>query len=431
MITLSVVTSLILGGIVNTAGPAGVSAAPVGAGFDLEASDLAFILKQVQIAENHVDDTTVATGPCGALLGDDPDQIPEVRLPFGLRTVDGTCNHLGAGTQKFGAADTIFQRLTTPVFRTADPFDPDGEGPIPPVPGTTTYNSMSGVVSDSDPRMISNLIVDQTVGNPAAVTASGGCFELDGDTCFTGNVAPDAGLSAPFNSMFTFFGQFFDHGLDLVNKGGSGTVFVAVQPDDDLYNPDLNGPDDDFGANCGGPGATLACNDNAFNFLTLTRATNIGGNLNNDNNQTTAFVDQNQTYTSHPSHQVFLREYELIDIDGDPFGPIPVSTGHLIDGAIEGNIANWAEVKLQAETILGIHLEDTDVGNVPMIATDPYGQFLRDPITGYPMVVSGGGATMTPATPVHRSRSPRPTGRTTRSSTTSPTTQPRPVAPAR
>ena len=29
------------------------------------------------------------------------------------------------------------------------------------------------------------------------------------------------------------------------------------------------------------------------------------------NEQTTPFVDQNQTYTSHPSHQVFLREYEL------------------------------------------------------------------------------------------------------------------------
>ena len=41
-------------------------------------------------------------------------------------------------------------------------------------------------------------------------------------------------------------------------------------------------------------------------------------------NTTTPFVDQNQTYTSHPSHQVFLREYEL-DADGDP-----VATGKLI-----------------------------------------------------------------------------------------------------
>jgi hypothetical protein len=53
------------------------------------------------------------------------------------------------------------------------------------------------------------------------------------------NVAPDAGLSAPFNSMFTFFGQFFDHGLDLVNKG-SGIVSVPLQADDPLVT---HGPD--------------------------------------------------------------------------------------------------------------------------------------------------------------------------------------------
>ena len=35
-------------------------------------------------------------------------------------------------------------------------------------------------------------------------------------------------LSAPFNSWFTLFGQFFDHGLDLVNKGGNGTVFIPL-----------------------------------------------------------------------------------------------------------------------------------------------------------------------------------------------------------
>ena len=30
----------------------------------------------------------------------------------------------------------------------------------------------------------------------------------------------------------TFFGQFFDHGLDLVTKGGTGTIFIPLQPDD-------------------------------------------------------------------------------------------------------------------------------------------------------------------------------------------------------
>ena len=55
------------------------------------------------------------------------------------------------------------------------------------------------------------------------------------------NVAPDAGLSAPFNLWFVFFGQFFDHGLDLVQKGGSGTVFIPLQPDDPLITLGADG----------------------------------------------------------------------------------------------------------------------------------------------------------------------------------------------
>ena len=116
--------------------------------------------------------------------------------------------------------------------------------------------------------------------------------------------------------MFTFFGQFFDHGLDLVNKGGNGTVFVPLQPDDPLFTP-------------GGA-----------NFMMLTRATLPGrrpahADTPEPINQTTPFVDQNQTYTSHPSHQAFLREY-VLDAGGRPR-----STGKMIDGA-GGNIGNWA-----------------------------------------------------------------------------------------
>ena len=59
---------------------------------------------------------------------------------------------------------------------------------------------------------------------------------MDGeDTLVIPNVAPDEGLSAPFNGWMTLFGQFFDHGLDLVAKGGYGTVYIPLQPDDPLY----------------------------------------------------------------------------------------------------------------------------------------------------------------------------------------------------
>ena len=59
-------------------------------------------------------------------------------------------------------------------------------------------------------------------------------------------------------------------------------------------------------------------------------------------NTTTAFVDQNQTYTSHSSHQVFLRQYAL-----DAAG-VPDATGKLIEGGANGGMATWGEVKAQA-----------------------------------------------------------------------------------
>ncbi len=51
---------------------------------------------------------------------------------------------------------------------------------------------------------------------------------------FIPNVATDVGLSAPYNSWFTLFGQFFDHGLDLVNKGGASRSSYPVGADDPL-----------------------------------------------------------------------------------------------------------------------------------------------------------------------------------------------------
>src|SRR5262245_16893820 len=104
-------------------------------------SDLEFILAQILIAERD------AAGE--SLI----DILPNVQVPFGLRTVDGTLNNLVAGQGEFGAADNLFPRLTDPVFRDAE--------------GGTSYGN-PGMVIDSQPRVISNLIADQTANNPAA-----------------------------------------------------------------------------------------------------------------------------------------------------------------------------------------------------------------------------------------------------------------------
>ena len=133
-------------------------------------------------------------------------------------------------------------------------------------------------------------------------------IEMDGANVVITNSAPDEGLSAPFNSWFTLFGQFFDHGLDLVAKGGNGTVFIPLMPDDPLYVP---GGDANFmvltRATLAGPGADGILGDNPATVGIDEGADDTDRPV----NTTTSFVDQNQTYTSHASHQVFLREYVL------------------------------------------------------------------------------------------------------------------------
>ncbi|HKA06170.1 MAG TPA: peroxidase family protein, partial [Gemmataceae bacterium] len=357
-------------------------------------SDLAFILEQIRIAERN------AAGE--SLL----DILPNVELPYGLRTVDGSLNNIAPTQTQFGAADNTFPRLAAdPLFRPAELG--------------TSYAQTSGTVIDSAPRTISNLIVDQTPNNPAAyatgydpgpdgilhtaddvlkpgvqLVTDPGLDKIfgtadDSQVFFFANLSPDVGLSAPFNEWFTFFGQFFDHGLDLVTKGGNGFIFIPLQPDDPLFNP---GPD-------GIPNTA----DDGPNFMIETRATLLPGpdgilgtadDIHENQNTTTPFVDQNQTYTSHPSHQVFLRAYE-IGADGHPH-----ATGKLIenrdlgadglfgtaDDAPIGGMATWGVVKAQARNILGINLTDADVGNAPLLATDAYGNFIKGP-NGFPQVV--------------------------------------------
>src|SRR5262249_17607799 len=350
--------------------------APVGAGFVIDANDLRFIYEQILVAQDH------AAG--GNLLGPGPNQVSDPQLPRGLRTVDGSFNNLVPSPDQhmFGAAARLFPRLLGPRFRTAQ--------------NGTSYAQTGGTVIDSEPRTISNLIVDQSPNNPSAQFAhdnpcgSGGFVCGDpappepGDptgSLFIPNITPDFGLSAPFNLMFTFFGQFFDHGLDLVPKSG-GSVVIPLQADDPLFVPGApnfmvmtRGEVASFSA---GPDGQLGTADDVRESV----------------NQTTPWVDQNQTYTSHPSHQVFLRQYVLQAgrpvpdgkvLDGDHCAPR--GTGFVGDDIY--NIGNWAQVKAQASNLPGMHLGDRHVLDVPLIVTAPYGHFKPGP-NGFPMMVRPG-----------------------------------------
>ncbi|MGA1303867.1 MAG: peroxidase family protein, partial [Cyanobium sp.] len=311
--------------------------------------DLEFILQQILLAEAH----TAGADPLTQLQGNP-------LLPYGLRTVEGIYNNVVPGQEAFGAADRPMVNTQPQRWRAAQgaTFDPDGPGPLG-IGSPSSYTQTSGVVFDGQVRSASNLVSDQTVRNPVAVTAAGATPTVSSDgTLFVANVSPDVGLSAPYNSFFTIFGQFFDHGLSLITKGEQGSVIIPMAPDDPLFVP-------------GSP----------TNFMVLTRATvasldpgpdgveGTADDIRTYPNITTPWVDQNQTYTSHPSHQVFLREYAVQ-------GGRVRSTGKLLDGAVAGSIANWGEVKAQARTLLGINLTDADVTNVPMLLTDLYGNFI-------------------------------------------------------
>ena len=296
--------------------------------FTVTLNDLAFILQQIKISE-------AATNPDGTVNGDElRELVSSPLLPYGIRTVDGSWNNLLPGQELYGSADQTMPRLTAINWQ-----DPSYAQLGPNV-----------MVTDADPRVISNLISDQTASNPAAVEAHEGLVDVPGGgtTSENGslsipNLSPDVGLSPAFNGWMTFFGQFFDHGLDLIPKAGNGIVFIPLEPDDPLYVE-------------GSP----------TNFMVLTRSK---VDANHDTiNLTTPWIDQNQTYTSHPSHQIFLREYVIIDGKPEP-------TGNLLGGA-NGGLATWADVKIQAETLLGIKLTDQDVFNVPLLATDRYGNLI-------------------------------------------------------
>jgi len=299
---------------VRTSG-ATAAPAPPGQGFSVTPGDLHFILKQIQIAEHHAA-TQTPSNMCGTLVGPAADQIPDRLTSYGLRTVDGSCNNLFPDREKFAAADQPFPRLTKPVFRDGEDAGPFG----PPNAPKTSYADPNGNVVDSQPRVISNLIVDQTSTNPAAVAAAAFPVRsqqnpglhpctVDPDpttgvvgsppdcvpshkTLFIPNVTTDVGLSPPYNSLFTFFGQFFDHGVDQTVKSGKA-VFVPLKADDPLRTLGPDGIPDAAPGQAGSHDAVPASQA----FMVLTRAQNQPGP---DASSAPPMMSRTRTTRTHP-----------------------------------------------------------------------------------------------------------------------------------
>ncbi|MFD0916530.1 peroxidase family protein [Pseudahrensia aquimaris] len=221
------------------------------------------------------------------IFGDSPPQGTDPFSLQGIRALDGANNNLldqtivdqhgqVVHTDTFGLLDQKFFHLS------GSTSDLAYDAPAIAAP----------FIIDSSPRTVSNLIadVDQPTGNPL-------------------NAGDPANDVLPFNSLFTFFGQFFDHGLDFVRKGGNGTVAIEILPGDDLYV------------------------EGGLNMMFLSRAS-VDANGDAENS-TAPFIEQSQTYGSRAETTFYLKEYE----NG-------VATGDLVGG--EDGMATWADIKANA-----------------------------------------------------------------------------------
>jgi Ca2+-binding RTX toxin-like protein len=166
--------------------------------------------------------------------------------PLGLRSYTGVYNNLKSGQEKWGAANEEFLRRTNSVysnylgqnvsnsaFRAGSSAD-----------SSALYADPFKTVVDYTPRLISQTISSQTALTRLGIGQSG-ASSLDiafipSSRSNDQNNQPRSGGSG----IFTIFGQYFDHGLDFIEKNGnigangqSAKLVIPLSPSDPLYNP--------------------------------------------------------------------------------------------------------------------------------------------------------------------------------------------------
>lgn len=191
---------------------------------------------------------------------------------LGIRDLEGTGNN--RTYLDYGSADQPFIRLTDAHYGAYN---------------ETTHNrDINPLFSGLDPRAISNVLGAQE--------------------------ANLSGNAAGVNSLFTAFGQYFDHGLDFLGKGGNGTIQI------------------------GAPGSVPNPADLTRGTVDSIDANGIPQHL----NKTSPFADQNQTYGSNELVGEFLRE-------GNGLGGF---TGKLLEGGLDPSTPNFTLLPTLRELIL-------------------------------------------------------------------------------
>lgn len=371
-------------------------------------TDLEFLLEQVTI--NYLD----ANGNPAPF---NYSALTNALDPRGIREVSGANNNLVGHGDLPGTpnADGV-AGPNTAWGQSNQPFLNLSPGQVSTSAPEAAYNQPGTAVSDADPRLISNLVTSMIIDpthplyNPAAAAAATngdpnavfGGLQVDGtDTAFVANAGVLGG--GRYNGWFVAFGQFFDHGLDFVNRDPdpTATITVNLSKNDPLYS---------LGADnaVGGTGA-----DADVTTITIRRADvsnagdagldgifgtidDIGYSAGADGqqgtaddvyakakyiNQTGLLIDQSQTYGSHASVNALIREY---DASGRPTGR--VVAGNTLLGQQDGpsdtefsqGLATWADIKANALRI-GVILSDGDIHNAPALRVDPAGKLLFTP----------------------------------------------------
>ena len=303
---------------------------------------------------------------------------------------------------------------------------------------STVDYSVRGVnITDASPRIISNLISNQADQTLLAV-------QDDPFSTPDGRVNPLSGLAnpLPYSMYLASWGQYFDHGLDLVLKGVDGKVFVPILPGDDLYTGPgqslavsrtntynvtiQSGSSDDLitawgliegaspvfgavtsdnalsGSYSGGlllNGVLISFTDNdSAGVVDAINAqapfTGVSAGLDGFNklvltplsqesrNTISPPTDLSQEYGSAPSQLVFLTEFTLL-------AGVPINTGNLLSHSVNGVVdlggggfgtqSRWSDVKANA-LLLGLTLHDYNVGDTPLLKFNADGSLWLDPI---------------------------------------------------
>ena len=330
-----------------------------------------------------------------------PDGLPiyaGARDAAGFRILDGFFNNLtgsqaSPGAWMWGSANEPFPRLTSAQYNSyvhqaldnaaltnkaflaymdSHPTLPDAQAD-----STALYADPSKSVVDYTPRMISQTISSSYMTHGAGITdsamarvgaptdtfhetityADGHKEQVTETVIRNENTLPG---DPSTSGVFTLFGQFFDHGLDFLDKGGQGSkIVIALEPSDPLYRaPGTNGandpgnltitisratPDGYTVTDLHGRALSIAGADGAWGTaddVTGAGADGLYGTADDahgamtqpkaatNTDHTSPYIDQSQTYGSDEQITMLLRKWEADPLHKGQFR----ASADLLDG---------------------------------------------------------------------------------------------------